>query len=84
MKRLVEENQLATKLPNCSQNRILQPQDVLHEQFCCRKSLVTYFDGNNDEVATVIEQIHANAAKGITRTFTQIRIGNDVYRLRLP
>jgi len=85
MKRLVDENSIEAKLPTCAQKRTRQPQDPNHEQFCCKKDLVLFTDSStNDEIALVIEQVHADSAKGTTRTFTELHIGNDVYRLRIP
>src|SRR5258708_1702381 len=84
MKHLVNHHSVETKLANCSPQRNRQPQDANHEQFCCTKYLVLFTDANGDEVAVVIEQIHADKTKGTTRTFTGLRIGNDVYRLRIP
>jgi hypothetical protein len=85
MNRLVRDNSIEARLPACTQQRFRQQQDSNHEQFCCKKDAVLFVDPDtSEEVAIVIEQIHADPAKGITRTYTGLRIGNDVYRLRIP
>ncbi len=84
MTRLVRENRIEERMAEAAQQRIRQPQDPYHEQFCCRKELVLCTDNSGDEFAQVIEQVHADETKGTTRTFTQIRIGDTVYGLRIP
>ena len=68
MKRLVGQHKIEEKLPSCAQQRSRQEQSQNHEQFCCKKDLVLFTDSStNDEVALVVEQVHAEAAKGTTR-----------------
>ena len=84
MDRLVSDNHFEEQVFQKLQKRFPQPQDPMHEQYCCRKELVGCFDENDDEMAIFIEQIHADRTKGISRTFHQIRVGDVIYRLGLP
>jgi len=81
---LVGDFGLEARLATFSQRRIPQQQDPYHEQFCCKKELVLLTDSNDDEIAIIIEQIHVDPSKGVVRTIAQIRVGNVVYRSRLP
>ena len=84
MNRLVREHGIEAQISSCTQRRIRQEQDLNHEQFCCKKDFVLLTDSKDEEIAIVMEQIHADRGKGITKTFVQIRAGSTVYRLRLP
>jgi hypothetical protein len=85
MKQLAGDLGVAQRLVCCTKLPVLQQQDENHERFCCKKYRVLYSDSNTgQEVAVAIEQVHADTAKGTTRTFTSLRIDNTVYRLRIP
>jgi hypothetical protein len=84
MELLVADNRVEEMIFQKPQKRFPQPQDPMHERFCCRKELVVCSDENDDEIVVLIEQVHADRTKGITRTFHQVRIGPAIYRQRIP
>ena len=85
MERLVKTNNVDAKLSSCVQQKTRQPQNAYHEQFCCVKHLVLFTDpSTNDQIALVIDQVHADTTKGTTRTFSELRLSNNIYKIKLP
>jgi hypothetical protein len=84
MRKLAREHGIESQIADLTPQKTRQPQSEDHEAFCCKKDLLLFVDGNDDELAIIIEQIYSDKSRDITRTFTQIRVGSTVYRLRIP
>jgi hypothetical protein len=85
MQKMLSQPDCQASLSKCVPTRIPQPQGEMHDAFCCKKEIVLFTDtATGDEVAIAIEQTYRDPAKTTNFTVTQLRIGNDLYRLRIP
>ena len=81
MGRLFVESDFEQKLSSCRKEPVKTSRDQYHETFCCKKEIVKYFDSNDDELA--ILTIYTRKDMSIQRVISRLRIGNDVYDLKL-
>jgi hypothetical protein len=84
LQQLFDQNGFEEKLSKCRQVRVPITQDVWHESLCCKKEIIQFLDPETgDEVACVIEQVYVDKQKGQRRIIRRIRVGIDIYDLRL-
>jgi hypothetical protein len=72
-------------LLKCRETRTSVAQMPMHETFCCKKEYRQFWDVTTDiEVAYIIYQTFRDPARGQRIIIRRLRIGNDIYNLRLP
>jgi len=83
MRKLFEQQ--VERFSKCRIARERESQNPLHEQFCCTKTNIKYFElETGDEVACVAEINYVNHDKEPVRVILRLRIGDTLYCLRLP
>jgi hypothetical protein len=85
MDKLYRENKFDEKLLLCQREPVEQQKTqavLMHETFCCRKVISRFIDPTSkDEIALIAEYIKLDQSK--SRVISRLRIGNDVYNLKL-
>ncbi len=84
MELLYQQNDFDGTLAVCSKLSFPEPQGQLHETFCCKKEIIRYIDSDDEERALIILQTDAHDSSKNRRILRRLRVGNDVYDLKLP
>ena len=85
MEAIFVEHKFEEKLQKCRKDSVGQQKTqgvLMHEAFCCKKDIFRFIEPEtDDEIALIAEYIKLDQSKA--RVICRLRVGNDVYELKL-